>query len=265
MQNILITSLNFETYHQYGRRFLLEFEKNTSEDLKLYVYFVGAKPNEAENSKKIFFFNFENKLHQEFLNKYKKFYEANGLRVNINIKGTDKIISLKVDQRFNAFKYSIRPFTILACLNDISNETTNLIWIDSDLRCKKFFSSNDLNELLPDNNQILSYIGGNLDNSDFGFMAFNIKHKRFNEFLQKVLSNYITGKIFSYPEWHDTFLWEITIKEFLNLDVSVIKNLVANPDINGHLYLKTKMGEFFDHLKGKKRKELGRSSEEDYL
>ena len=217
-----------------------------------------------ENSEKIHYFNFKNKFYEEFNFKYRKFTEANGLRVHIKQKDKNKIVKFNPDPKFNAFKYSIRPFTILASLNNLPNKTKNLIWTDSDLRCKNFFSSYNLKELLPDDNQILSYIGGTTGNSDYAFIAFNLKNKNFNEFLKKIINNYITGKIFSYPVWHDTYLWDIAIQELTVLGHSYFKNLAPSPNHKGHLYLNTKLGNFFDHLKGIERKTLGRSFDEDY-
>lgn len=255
MSTIFLTSLNTEGYNVYGRRFLQEFARMSSNDTMLYVLFEGNIPSDISSiAKNIITLPFLNKDLHLFINKYKYFVEANGLKVDIFKKDKKKHIKIFKNQKFNAFKYARRPFAVLTILEHISKNTEFLIWTDSDLRCKKKFSINDLNKFMPNTDQLLSYLAIENSSFDSGFIAFNLRHYLFKDFLYRMIDVYKSGEIFSFPEWHDNYIWAQIRNEFYKKFSVKYKNLAQNITDIEHIYENTDLGEYFDHLKGKSKK-----------
>ena len=97
--------------------------------------------------------------------------------------------------------FSYKVFAINYSLKYIGNEDF-LIWTDADLRCKKDFSSDDLIQFMPEENQLMSYLGRTefppeRPYSECGFLGFNIKHPHFKDFLGRMVEIY-TLKDFDY-------------------------------------------------------------------
>ena len=266
MSIAFVSTMNKNLYDQYGKRFIQEFAKFASNDLKLFIIFEGDYPEEILNLKKnIFVIPFLSQKHQLFIKYFGKLYEANGLKLRqINENGKQKI-NISNDYHFNSVKFSFKPFSIHQVLNYIPEGLDYLIWTDADLRCKKEFGINSLTKFLPEHEYLMSYLGRKKPwYSECGFIAFNLNHKDFINYIERVINIYTSGEIFSLEQWHDSWIWDHVRYEFEENNKTNFKNISGKGYELEHPFINCGLEEFFDHLKGPQRKKEGQSFKDDY-
>ena len=228
------------------------------------TFFEGEYPDEILHiSENIFVFPLTNPRHSNFLKKFGRLHEAHGLKIkDVNVEGKIKK-QLSYDYRWNAIRFSFKPFSIHQTLEVLPTDIDFLIWTDSDLRCKKNFSTEDLLEFMPTNNEIMSYLGRKNSYSECGFLGFNLSNQNTFSFINRMIDIYESGEIFSLDQWHDSFIWDWARKEFESTKYEKFKDISGNGFDKEHVFMNTNLSIFFDHLKGPQRKQDGVSKEED--
>lgn len=259
-----VSSMNKRLYEQYGKRFMQEFSEFASADLKLFVIFEGDYPEEAiKISNNVIIVPLMSSHHEIFLKYFGHLLEPKGFKTRLfNENGVEKI-QITPDYKYNAIRFSFKPFSIYQALDYIPLTTERLIWIDADLRCKKIFNEKSLEKFLPSYDELMSYLGRKDNYSECGFLGFNIKHEKFKIFIERVIQIYKSGEIFSLKEWHDSWIWDFVRKEFENLNIT-FKNISGKGFAHYHPFINSGLEEYFDHLKGPKRKANGNSFKDDY-
>ena len=254
--------MNETLYEKYGKTFLYEFNKFASDSIFLYVVFEGNFPsNIIELKKNIILSKFNTPEQKKFIHYFGKLEEAKGLRVEItNTIDNKKRINFGFDYRLNAIRFSFKPYSIFQILNENFDRFDFLIWTDADLRCLKTFNEKDLLKFLPENNQLMSYLGRKYKHSECGFIGFNLKHPKINDYVNRVIEIYTSGEIFSLEQWHDSWIWDYVRKDFENNHGISFKNISGDGYEHHHPFIKSGLEEFFDHLKGPERKKIGRSN-----
>ena len=262
--------MNQKIYDSYGRFFLNDFERYADPSIILINVFEGNIPNDSKNFQKIKFLPFQCPIHNKFIKFFSKLYEARGLKISQVKNPSNNKIELKFQMnfRYDAIKFSHKVFSINLVRNQIK-ESDFLLWTDADLRCFKKFSQDDLNSFLPNKDQIMSYLGRTLfppqnPYSECGFLGFNLKHNMFDSFITRMIEVYSTGEIFSHQEWHDSWIWDEVRKEFENMGYK-FKNISGKYENTEHPFVNCGLQEYFDHLKGPKRKIIGKSHESDFI
>tara|TARA_B100001063_G_C16654954_1_gene497955 strand:+ start:73 stop:885 length:813 start_codon:yes stop_codon:yes gene_type:complete len=265
MKLAFVSTMNQKLYDFYGRRFLIEFSKFASNDLKLFIIFEGTYPEEILHlSENIIVIPMISEDHNIFMKKFGSLQEARGLRIKVFKENGEKKINIKSDYRYNAIRFSYKPFSIHQSLEYMPDDIDYLIWTDADLRCKKYFNADDLKEFLPDKGEIMSYLGRKDSYSECGFLGFNLKLNSTINFINRIIDIYKNGEIFSLEQWHDSFIWDHLRLEFQNSYNAKFKDISGDGFNKEHVYINTRLGEYFDHLKGPYRKEGGTSFSEDY-
>ena len=115
----------------------------------------------------------------------------------------------------------------------------------------------------------MSYLGRNsfpTNNpySECGFLGFNLNHEHYKDFLERMTEIYLSGEIFSYQEWHDSWIWDRAREEFQEKKIR-FKNISGKFFNTEHPFVNCGLQEFFDHLKGPERKKRGKSFDSDYV
>lgn len=265
MSIAFVTSMNQKIYEDYGKRYIEEFSNNADTDINLYVVFEKNFPGDIGSLKKnIFIVPFANPSHNQFIEYFGKLYEAAGIKINVFNDMGQKKINIKNDYRYNAIKFSFKPFSIHQIINYLPSNLDYLIWTDADLRCKKLFYQKDLLQFLPQENELISYLGRKYIYSECGFMGFNLKHSKTLNFISDTIHIYCSGKIFSFDEWHDCFTFDFLRNEYESQDLK-FRNISGKGYEVDHPFVNSGLEEFFDHLKGDERKSRGNSFESDYL
>lgn len=265
MKIAFISTMNLKLYNFYGKRFLKEFAEFSSPEIILYIVFEGEYPEEILHiSKNIIILPLLSQNHKNFMKKFGHLEEAKGLRVKVIEENGNKHLKAKFDYRWHAVRFSFKPFSIHQCLEYIPPDLNFLIWTDADLRCKKNFTPDDLLQFMPNDKQIMSYLGRKNAYSECGFLGFNLKEQKTFEYINRMIEMYETGEFFTLEQWHDSFIWDHVRLDFERNMNCQFKDISGEGHDKAHVYVNTKLDEFFDHLKGPDRKELGKSKEEDY-
>ena len=266
----LITSFNEKLFKKYAFRLIDTFEE-MSTDCNLLVIFEGDVPsNINKNLKKTKFVKLDSKDHEFFLKKFGKLGEANGFKIDVSktFLGRERL-SVSKHMKYDLIKFAFKIFSLDFAQSLIGKEV-DFAWIDADTVCLKPFKEKDLNPFFPskDKNQIMAYLGRThfpKDNpySECGFLAFNSQHLHTKVFLTRMKDIYMSGEAFSFTEWHDSWLWDQARIEFEN-NGFLFKNLSGPLSHMAHPFVNSGLGQYFDHLKGEKRKKKGRSNNEDF-
>ena len=273
MKNILfVTTTNDIIFKQYASKFFDEFEKYSHQDLQMINYVdEGSNLIFNKNYSKVKSQFLNSAEHKQFLLYFGKFLEANGFEVRKEKVPPNKMkFIIKENYQFNAIRYSYKVFAMYEAYKlAIDKNYDFLIWSDADLRCKRAFGPDDLLQFLPENDEIMSYLGRThfpepVPHSETGFLGFNINHPKFNDFITEIINTYLFGKIFSFEQWHDCWVFD-RVREDFEGNSFKFKNLSGRYAHLWHPYINTNLGLFFDHLKGEVRKKNSKSHDEDYI
>lgn len=269
---IFVTSMNNNILKSYGKRFLDEFDRHANNNLSLINIFEGDIPKDINSTySKIKTIKLDCTQHQKFLNYFGQFYQAKGFKISHKIDSQTQKINFHIDRdyRFDAIRFSFKVFSINYCLKYIEGNDY-LIWTDADLRCLRKFSQKDLMQFMPDSECLMSYLGRTFRlkpndeaYSECGFLGFQINHSMFSSFINRMIEVYLSGEIFSFAQWHDSWVWDRVREEFEFKNVK-FKNLSGIYENCEHPFINTNLGNYFDHLKGPKRKIDGKSKASDY-
>jgi len=260
---LMVTSFNKSLYNSYGKRMTEEFSQKSDGSVKLAVIFEGEALPRSTPLKNVEYIIFNHEAHQEFLKKFGSLFEARGFRVNFL---ENNQVQIYHDYKFDAVRFSFKVFSLLQAIEALKPKDF-FAWLDADIRCIKPFSSSELRKFFPGEGELMTYLGRNFPQidpySECGFLGFNSNHPLTANFLSRVAQVYASGEIFSYHQWHDSWIWDQVRIEFENEGVK-FKSISGAAYETDHPFINCELGKFFDHLKGPQRKEMGQSFPEDY-
>jgi hypothetical protein len=124
-----------------------------------------------------------------------------------------------------------------------------LVWWDADALLKRPVSLEELAKLMPGKDEAVSYLGRkDWDHSECGFMGFNLRHPGTKAIIDLMHYYYVSGLIFSLPQWHDSFLFDQARagQKCRNISEGVPGN---------NVWAATVLGTFSEHRKGIEAKE----------
>lgn len=265
MSIAFVSTMNLKLYNDYGKRFIKEFAEYASDEIRLFIIFEGEYPEELINfQNNIIVTPLRSDRHSRFINYFGKLYEAQGVKLKFFQENGQNKVTINPDYRFNAIRFSFKPFAIHQVLKFVPENLDYLIWTDADLRCLKQFSEDSLIKFLPDNDHLMSYLGRKKPwYSECGFLGFNLKNPDTQNFINRVIDIYTTGEIFSLEQWHDSWIWDIVREEYEVKDIK-FKNISGKGFDKEHPFVNCGLEEFFDHLKGPERKKGGKSFQSDF-
>ena len=265
MSIAFVSTMNKRLFDLYGSRFIDEFAINADENIKLFILFEGEIPEEIINKKSnIFCIPLMSDQHNQFIKFFGSLFEARGIKVKFFQDNGEQKINVSNNYRFDAIRFSFKPFSIHQSLKYIPENLDFLIWTDADLRCKQKFSFKDLEPFLPNSNELMTYLGRKNVYSECGFLGFNVKHHQFHNYIKRIIEIYTTGEIFSLEEWHDSWIWDHVREEFEERDI-LFRNISGKAYEHHHPFINSGLEKFFDHLKGPTRKKTGESPKHDYM
>ena len=261
-----VTSFNKKLYEQYASNFLLSWVKNAAQDINLIVCFEGdlsqidwTEFSEFKNIQIISIDSIEQSL---FWRKFGNFTQARGLKP-VLIDEEAKTYQFKYNYRYDALRFSFKIFAFSKCI-DFGLLQNNFAWLDSDVVCLRPFTCADLDEFFPDGDQVFSYLGRDqfpkpIAYSECGFIGFNHGSQLTFDFLREMKFHYLSGAIFLEKEWHDSYIFDVIRRNYEATHNASFKNLAINLGEEEHPFMKTRLGYYFDHLKGPLRKRQGHS------
>lgn len=251
----VITTFNSEGYNYYAENMIKTFDKHWPEEVDLYAYYEGIKP-EHKFSNRVYLLDLIEVCPNlvKFKEKYKDDPIANGLigESQNGLKRPDTASSKWTGQPsflWDVVRFSHKSYCQIYATREINADT--VFWIDADTLTFRDVSIEELNQLLPDGNYC-SFLGRGRKYSECGFIAYNVKHPAHSEFMAEWLYFYDNEIIFSLPEWHDCIVFDTIRQKFIDEKKIIVYNLNEN-NHKGHPFVNSILGSFMDHLKGKRK------------
>lgn len=186
MKVSVVTTFSPEGYELYGRRMIESF-KYWPDDVKLYAFYEGEKPQDA-NERAIW-----------------KSLDAD----------MDRALFIKMyggkddpfDYRFRPVRYSNKVWAYTSLPND-----DYLIWLDADTETVAKVTPEIMDELLPSGGEVASYLARPYyRHTETGFIGFAPGQQAF---LKEIRRLYTSGELLFLPEWHDCAAFDRARKTF---------------------------------------------------
>lgn len=191
----------------------------------------------------------------------------NGVKRPDAFNGTDKN---KGTYLFDAVRFSNKVFCVTHSIKtSIEKEYDYVIWLDADTYTFRPMPREFLESLLPVNT-MLTYLGReNPEKNDggkypeCGFVGYNLRHVDIQNFARDWENLYISDKVFSLLEWHDSYvLWHLS-KWYRQHKKIEVNDIGYWKGVKGHhVFINSELGLYMDHFKGK-RKNIGSSAKND--
>ena len=247
----VITTFSDNGWKEYGKRFVDTFVQHWPIDIKLKIY-CDTLPHEYPNSVNIEWV-FLNKVCPDlvaFKERHKDNPHANGLRPD----------GKKKSYLWDAVKFAHKSY----CVSHAAlNSTTDLIiWLDADVVTHSAVPFEFIESLLPQNHYC-AYLGREKIYPECGFVVYDTTSKYNNIFMQDWQDLYNTDSLFEEVEYHDSYLfWQLVKKHSANgmQTTNLSRGHPHRPGV--HVFINSPLGEYMDHLKGKRKKD-GRSKPTD--
>lgn len=122
------------------------------------------------------------------------------------------------DYRKQATKFCHKVFAIKHALDAVMRQKEveaaprYLIWMDADVVTTKHVSLDDIKKCLPKEGDAVSYLGRkDWDHSECGWLAFDLENGS-DRIIQDVHGQYISDTIFQQLQWHDSWIWDLYLK-----------------------------------------------------
>jgi hypothetical protein len=240
-----VTTTNHDGWKLFGRNMARSFVKRWPSDIKLTVYAEDFEPD---------VFGIEVRRMPGWLQRFKEAHGDHATRSGRTYRG--------YDFRFDAIKFSHK----VAALTDFScghSEGID-IWIDADTYTHDHVSNEWLEELFPDPNSYMAWLERRNSFPECGFVMYRTSNPFHKELMSQFAALYQTGNLFSaMAEWHDSFVLQQLVL------AAVRKNIIRHPyslsgDIDwSHPFVNGPLGAKIDHMKGPRRKKIGRSLSTD--
>jgi len=255
----MITALT--TFHKpgldlYGQRFIDSFARNVDKRIKLLVYAENCTPVNPDCEQIII-------IDAKQLNKLNQFKARWGNVPKAN--GKCPFPEKRPRDYHKEFKWDAVRFAnkVYAVFDAVERSTTPwTVWIDADTYVHSPVSYNELRKFTPDR-AWMSYLGRGKKWPECCFYGINLRTKPGKWFLKRFEGVYEDAEngIFKMEEWHDSYVFEEVRKKVQNKFDHVPYYNISGDLINGegHPFINSDLGKYFDHLKGD-RKEIGKSN-----
>ena len=180
-----------------------------------------------------------------------------------------EITSFKQD----AVRFCYKPYAIWTAMDYIrtseDHNYTGLLWIDADTVFHKPITEEFVKEKLHTDG-VMTYMSRPNYHSETGVLYFNLENPKTRDYIERVIELYNTNEIYELPETHDSAVWDwvrtrmqTTRQGRPRTQPTVFRDIGINEKVPGGHIQAHLFGEYWDHLKGK-RKQQGYSEENKY-
>lgn len=186
-----VTGFSESYYNAIGKNTIAHWNKLSEDKLFLSEMDISNLPGNVINIKDELS-NFHPLLQKEIFNKSKK-----------------------------AYKFFKKAFCIWFALKNYKSKYDYIIWLDTDAVIENSFN---VDNFLPEDDQLFSTIIRGEHGCDSGFVAFNTNYKNFDNLVTEYIDYYIDGKIWSMFNPWDAYILEDFLKE-KNLKIYIMVDL----------------------------------------
>lgn len=238
----IVTGWSPAGWIEYGQRFVESFHKHWPLCVKLITY--TEEPVSLPRGECRSLWDIPGA--REFIDRHKDRPAANGKKPGPKWK--PNAIRAGYNWRFDAVKFCRQGFIPLHAAQGLSGL---MCWLDADVVTFKDVAPGQVESLLPAS-ACAAYLGRVRMHSEIGFQLYRLPEAM--PILQRFRDLFATDEIFNYPEWHSAYAWDIAREH------SGLRCHNLTPNGTGHVWFQSPLGNFCDHLKGK-RKALAASHE----
>lgn len=261
MDYTVITTFNQAGLDLYGQRMIDAFETHWPNQIKLKIYAENCQPRSVRDTTEILDVLEVNPACREFVERHKDNPQAHG-----GAGAHNKDVFLKDKTfRWQAVRFCFKVFSIQHAAAITNSD--RLIWLDADTVTHSPVPEEWLTKVCPDG-YLASYLGRtDRYHSECGWIGYNMHDPLTKPFIESLAKLYISDELFNYPEWHDSFLWDVIRKRYRDELKAQFYNLNPNPDtkgLAGHPFINSELGLYMDHMKGK-RKSYGHSKGKEVI
>lgn len=237
MQRIKVcTSFSGNQYLDFGQKFIESFLEHN--DVPLIVFYEDEQIDFPEGPK---WERLRSVSQSEFMADFGNLAASHG----IVGKKNDKYVT---DYRLTCTRFAKKVFAVTAYHKDCDW----WVWIDADVECIKPFDEKFWKAVCPESG-LISYLGRkDWDHSECGFVAYRVGHPVPRAFLKILRSIYVDGRVFTLPQWHDSFVFDRVMDSFPAW-VPFFHNISEGVPGN-HVWPETILGEYMVHNKGLRKR-----------
>lgn len=255
-----VTTFHKLGFESYGRPMLESFDRLWPETIQLYAYSEDFVPESVSRRIEIRDLLYDVPDLVAFRDRHRVNPRAHGAapwswRIIVDWdKPRIKIrrVRSKDKYRWQAVRFSHNVFAIC---NAVSRSNADvLFWLDADMVMLNYMPTEMLERMMP-SDAMLSCIRRRKF-SDCCLIGFNLRHPKTREFLQQFLELYVSDRLFDYKEYHDSFLFDVTMKRFVGYGCCIHDLAEGVGWKFDHVFDHCQLGYYMDHLKGA-RKEIG--------
>jgi|TARA_R110002167_G_scaffold14803_1_gene59675 hypothetical protein len=255
----VITTFNQQGLDKYGQLMIKTFEQYWPNFIDLVVYTENCNPVITKSNVKTIDLIANSKHCKRFIKRHKNNPEANGGLGPHN----EHIWKPNKHFKWQGLRFSYKVFSIFHAMQNIDTEW--VIWVDADTLTHTHIPNNFLDIVSPVD-CVITHLGrGDKYHSECGWVGYNKTNPMCVEFVKDFANMYINDTMFNYPEWHDSYLFDIQRKIYRDTKNAHFHNLNPHPDtkgLAGHPFINSELGKYMDHMKGD-RKDLGHSEKKD--
>ncbi len=247
----VVTTFNQEIYQTCGKNMLNSFDKNWPLEVNLYVFTENFEVTD-KYSDRIHFVDLLN-ASPDLVNlkeRWKNNPMANGFPDEIT-EGVEPSF------RYNAVKFAHKIFAIISADNLVNTDI--LIWMDADINTFREIPIEFLSNITPVNknelghDHLASYIGREIYVTECGYVAYNRNHYFYSEMMNIYRKFYMDDTILNFSDRTDCGAFDIMRMTGETIGVK-FHNLGLNVKVNNdHYFINTILGQYMDHLKGKRK------------
>lgn len=165
------------------------------------------------------------------------------------------------------FKHTWRRFSHkveaqIRAVKEFHGSADYLIWLDADVEELQKPTEEYIQSLLPlkrpaqtytDTSDCLSYLGrGDSYHPETGFIAYDLNHPQLYQLILRLEEVYLSGEIFTLPEWHDAWVWDHVCRT----QSIPRRNLCELPHKPGEAFGRSPLKTHWRHYKGPRKQLL---------
>jgi len=271
----LITSYKPGTWQQFAKRGIHSMVQNLPKGVDIFLYCEEPKPSDVDpkitcidlNTAETELFNFKNKYKDDPIANGKLQTIDGGVRRSAELKGLDKD---KESFLWDAVRFSNKVFCIINAIRN-SNDYDYVVWLDADTYTFNPVPISLFENLLKDHT-MLTYLGRGDIYPECGFVGYNLKHTKIQNFVNDWEKLYVDGSIFDLLEWHDSAVFWHLSKIYVEDKGITVNDIGYAKGVKGHhVFVNSELGSYVDHFKGNRKsrqtsskKDLSKVSDIDY-
>lgn len=252
MKYTVVTTFNADGYNRYGRRMIQTFLQTWPKEVNLVVYAEGCTVTETASNLTVKDLAICSPELVAFKNKWRGVPKANG------DVSTDPVRNKRKDAgkgfKWDAVRFSHKVYAIFAEAKVTNSDW--IIWMDADTVCHSPISLGFISAMFT---QDLCFLGRRGKYTECGLYGINLKTSNGQEFLKTFENYYNNDTIFTFAEWHDSYVFDEVRRAVPCQERDWTGHLITG---EGHPLINSEWGAYLDHLKGD-RKTLGRSKAKD--